>query len=188
MMAGPTPLLAAVYRADRATVERLLAGGATPTLYEAAALGDAARIRTLARTTPAAVAERSPDGWPPLHLAAYFGHGDAVDALLEARADVRAYSTNDEGNTALHAALAGRRDHRIVSRLLASAAEVNARAAGGYTPLHIAAFHDDVGVVETLLAHGAAADAREDQGRTPLAIAEDQGQKQVARRLRGEMP
>jgi uncharacterized protein len=188
MMAGPTPLLAAVYRADRATVERLLAGGATPTLYEAAALGDAARIRTLARTTPAAVAERSPDGWPPLHLAAYFGHGDAVDALLEARADVRAYSTNDEGNTALHAALAGRRDHRIVSRLLASGAEVNARAAGGYTPLHIAAFHDDVGVVETLLAHGAAADAREDQGRTPLAIAEDQGQKQVARRLRGEMP
>jgi ankyrin repeat protein len=188
MMAGPTPLLAAVYRADRATVERLLAGGATPTLYEAAALGDAARIRTLARTTPAAVAERSPDGWPPLHLAAYFGHGDAVDALLEARADVRAYSTNDEGNTALHAALAGRRDHRIVSRLLASGAEVNARAAGGYTPLHIAAFHDDLGVIETLLAHGAAADAREDQGRTPLAIAEDQGQKQVARRLRGEMP
>jgi uncharacterized protein len=188
MMAGPTPLLAAVYRADRATMERLLAGGATPTLYEAAALGDAARIRTLARTTPAAVAERSPDGWPPLHLAAYFGHGDAVDALLEARADVRAYSTNDEGNTALHAALAGRRDHRIVSRLLASGAEVNARAAGGYTPLHIAAFHDDVGVVETLLAHGAAADAREDQGRTPLAIAEDQGQKQVERRLRGEMP
>jgi uncharacterized protein len=188
MMAGPTPLLAAVYRADRATVERLLAGGATPTLYEAAALGDAARIRTLARTTPAAVAERSPDGWPPLHLAAYFGHGDAVDALLEARADVRAYSTNDEGNTALHAALAGRRDHRIVSRLLASGADVNARAAGGYTPLHIAAFHDDVGVIETLLAHGAAADAREDQGRTPLAIAEDQGQKQVVRRLRGEMP
>ena len=94
----------------------------------------------------------------------------------------------DEGNTALHAALAGRRDHRIVSRLLASAAEVNARAAGGYTPLHIAAFHDDLGVIETLLAHGAAADAREDQGRTPLAIAEDQGQKQVARRLRGEMP
>jgi uncharacterized protein len=188
MMAGPTPLLAAVYRADRATMERLLGGGATPTLYEAAALGDAARIRTLARTTPAAVAERSPDGWPPLHLAAYFGHGDAVDALLEARADVRAYSTNDEGNTALHAALAGRRDHRIVSRLLASGAEVNARAAGGYTPLHIAAFHDDVGVVETLLAHGAAADAREDQGRTPLAIAEDQGQKQVERRLRGEMP
>jgi len=177
-----------VYKDDRAALEQLLGAGTTPTLYEAAALGDATRVRGQARAEPTALGVRSPDGWPPLHLAAYFGHGDAVDALLEARADVRAYSTNDEGNTALHAALAGRRDHRIVSRLLASAAEVNARAAGGYTPLHIAAFHDDVGVVETLLAHGAAADAREDQGRTPLAIAEDQGQKQVARRLRGEMP
>jgi uncharacterized protein len=108
--------------------------------------------------------------------------------LLEARADVRAYSANDEGNTALHAAPAGRRDLRIVSRLLASGANVAARAAGGYTPLHIAAFHDDVGVVEALLAHGAAAQAREDQGRTPLTIAEDKGQTHVARRLRGEMP
>jgi ankyrin repeat protein len=65
---------------------------------------------------------------------------------------------------------------------------VNARAAGGYTPLHIAAFHDDVAVVNALLAHGAAPDARDEAGRTPLAIAEAQGQALVARRLRGEMP
>ena len=89
---------------------------------------------------------------------------------------------------ALHAALAGRGDLRIVSQLLASGADVNARAAGGYTPLHIAAFHDDVSIVNTLLAHGAAAEARDDQGRTPLTIAEAQGQTHVARRLRGEMP
>ena len=139
---------------------------------------------------------RAPAGTLPgvsgyqIHFAAsdVYTPGDAVDALLEARADVRAYSTNHEGNTALHAALAGRRDLRIVSRLLAGGADVNAPAAGGYTPLHIAAFHDDVSLVEALLARGAAGDAREDQGRTPLAIAEEQGQQQVARRLRGEMP
>jgi uncharacterized protein len=187
-MAGPTPLLVAAYRRDTAAIAQLLAGGVVPTLYEAAALGDVACIRTLARATPAAVGERSPDGWPPLHLAAYFGHGDAVDALLEARADVRAYSTNEEGNTALHAALAGARDPRIVGRLLARGADVNARAAGGYTPLHIAAFHDDVTVVNALLAHGAGAEARDDEGRTPLAVAEAKGQTHVARRLRGEMP
>jgi len=67
-------------------------------------------------------------------------------------------------------------------------ADVNARAAGGYTPLHIAAFHDDVTIVNALLAHGAAADARDDTGKTPLTIAEEQGQALVARRLRGEMP
>ena len=187
-MGTPTPLLTAVYRGDRAAIDTLLASGAMPTLCEAAALGDAARVRALARAEPAVLALRSPDGWPALHLAAYFGRGDVVDALLEARVDVRLLSQNEEDNTALHAALAGRRDLRIVSRLLASGADVNARAAGGYTPLHIAAFHDDVSIVNTLLAHGAAAEARDDQGRTPLTIAEAQGQTHVARRLRGEMP
>jgi ankyrin repeat protein len=187
-MAAPSALLAAVYRGDRTAVEQILAAGPPPTLCEAAALGDATRVRALARAEPAALARRSPDGWPALHLAAYFGHGDAVDALLEACADVRAFSENDEANTALHAAVAGRRDVRVVSRLLTGGADVNARAGGGYTPLHIAAFHDDVAVVNALLAHGAAAGARDDDGKTPLTIAEEKGQTHVARRLRGELP
>ena len=188
MTATPTPILAAVYRGDRAAAERLVAEGATPTLCEAAALGDAARVRALARAGPASLAVRSPDGWPALHLAAHFGHGDAVDALLDARADVRARSDNHEANTALHAGLAGRADLRIVSRLLAGGADVSARAAGGYTPLHIAAFRDDVPVVNALLAHGAAAEARTEDGKTALSIAEEQGHAHVARRLRGELP
>jgi uncharacterized protein len=187
MTTAPTPILAAVYRGDRAAAEQL-AAATTPTLCEAAALGDAARVRALARATPAALTARSPDGWPALHLAAHFGHGDAVDALLDARADVRARSVNHEANTALHAALAGRGDLRIVSRLLAAGADVNARAAGGYTPLHIAAFRDDVVIVNALLAHGAAAEVRTDDGTTALAIAEKEGHAHVARRLRGELP
>jgi len=187
-VSAPTPILAAVYRRDRATADRLIAEGATPALYEAAALGDAPGIRALARAEPAAVGQRSPDGWPPLHLAAHFGHGEAVDTLLDARADVRARSDNHETNTALHAGLAGRADLRIVSRLLARGADVNARAAGGHTPLHIAAFRDDVALVNALLAHGARAEARNDDGQTALAIAEQQGHATVARRLRGEMP
>jgi ankyrin repeat protein len=181
-------VLEAVYRGDRAAVDRLLADGVTLTLCEAAALGDASRVRALARAEPAALARRSPDGWPALHLAAHFGHGDAVDALLEARADVRAYSDNHEANTALHAALAGRGGLRIVSRLLAGGADVNARAGGGYTPLHIAAFEGDAATLNTLLAHGAEAEARADDGKTALAIAEERGHTLAARRLRGEMP
>jgi uncharacterized protein len=184
----PSAMLAAIYRGDRAAVDGLLADGATLGVCEAAALGDAERIRSLTLTEPAAARALSSDGWPALHLAAHFGHGDAVDALLHARADVRAYSDNAERNTALHAALAGRGDARIVIRLLGAGADGNALAGGGYTPLHIAAFGGNLALVSTLLAHGAAADARAEDGKTALAIAEEKGHVQEARRLRGEMP
>jgi len=111
-----------------------------------------------------------------------------VDALLAAGADVRALSDNHEANTALHASLAGRKSVRIVTALLARGADVNARAAEGYTPLHIAAFEGDVPLIDTLLAHGATAEVRADDGQTALAIAEQRGHAQAARRLRGEMP
>ena len=80
---APSPVLAAVYCGDRAQMERLLDGGAMLTLSEAVALGDTSRVRALTREDPTAVGRRSPDGWPPLHLAAHFGHGDAVNALLD---------------------------------------------------------------------------------------------------------
>jgi ankyrin repeat protein len=187
-MDGPTPILTAVYRGKPDEIVAALAGRPAPTIFEAAALGDAARIRALAAADATAVGRRSPDGWPPLHLAAHFGHGDAVEALLDARADIGARSTNSEGNMALHAALAGRADARIISRLLARGADVNARAAGGHTALHEAAFRGNLGLAELLLAHGADATARNDDGQTPLDIAHVRGHTAVARRLRGELP
>jgi ankyrin repeat protein len=106
-MATPTPILSAVYRGTSDELATLLPAHPGVTLFEAAALCDAARVRETARAEPASLAGRSPDGWPALHLAAHFGHGDAVDALLAAGADVRALSDNHEANTALHASLAG---------------------------------------------------------------------------------
>jgi ankyrin repeat protein len=139
-MEGPTPILAAVYRRKPHQLTAALGGRPAPTVFEAAAMGDAARVRELTAADRVAVDRRSPDGWPPLHLAAHFGHGDAVDALLEARADVRARSENDEANTALHAALAGRADLRVAvtNALLAHGAAAAARAHDGRTPLAVA--------------------------------------------------
>ena len=188
MTSAPSPVLAAVYRGDGASVERLLADGTTLTLCEAAAVGDAARVRRLAAAEAAAVAVPSPDGWSALHLAAYFGHGDAVDALLEARADVHARSTNSHANTALHAAAAGRGTVRIVTRLLARGADVNAVEPSNDRPLHLAAERGDVALIELLLGHGADATARGSDGKTALSIAEEHGHTLAARRLRGEMP
>ena len=187
-MSAPTPLLLAVYRGKADEIAAALAGLPAPTSFEAAALGDAARVRELAAGDPAAVGQCSPDGWPPLHLAAHFGHGDAVDALLAAKADVNARSTNGEGNMALHAALAGRAGARIVSCLLARGANVNARAAGGHTALHEAAFRGNLELAALLLAHGADATARNAEGQTPLDVAEAGGHAALARRLRGELP
>ena len=187
-MDTPTPILAAVYRGKPDEIAAALGGRPAPTVFEAAALGDAARIRVLATIDAAAVAQRSPDGWPPLHLAAHFGHGDAVDALLEAKADVHARSTNGEGNMALHAAMAGRAEARVISRLLGRGADVNARAAGNHTALHEAAFRGHLELAQLLLAHGADATARNDDGHTPLDIAQAKGHAALARRLRGELP
>ena len=131
-----SPVLAAVYRGDRAAVDQMLAAGATLTLCEAAALGDAPRVRALARAEPAAVARRSPDGWPALHLAAHFGHGDAVDALLAAGADVNARAGG--GSTALHVAAFGG-DVALINTLLAHGADPEALADDGKTALAIAA-------------------------------------------------
>ena len=188
MSDAATPLLMAVYRGKADEIAAALDGRPAPTVFEAAALGDAARVRALAAADAAAVAQRSPDGWPPLHLAAHFGHGDAVDALLDARADVHARSTNAERNQALHAALAGRATPRIVSRLLARGAEVNARAAGRHTALHEAALRGNLELAQLLLAHGADATARDDDGDTPLDLAQAKGHAALARRLRGELP
>ena len=187
-MDEPTPILAAVYRGKPDEIAAALGGRPAPTVFEAAALGDAARVRELAALDPAAVAQRSPDGWPPLHLAAHFGHGDAVDALLEAKADVSARSRNGENNHALHAAMAGRAQARIISRLLARGADVNAQAAGGQTALHEAAFRGNLELAQLLLAHGADATARNDDGQMALDIAQAKGHAALARRLRGELP
>jgi uncharacterized protein len=185
---GGSPILDAVYRGDDARVRELLAAGAELDVFEAAAVGDAARLRRLLAATPADVGAFTPDGWALLHLAAFFGRAEVVDALLAAGADVRALSRNHEGNMPLHAALAGRGVGRISTTLLAHGADVRAPDAGGHTALHHAAFRDDVGLVNAILARGADPMAKNRDGKTALAIAEERGHAAVARRLRGELP
>src|SRR5439155_42285 len=123
--------------------------------FEAAAVGDAARIRQLVRARPPLVEAVSGDGWTALHLAAYFGQGEAVERLLAAGADPRAPSRNRLANTPLHAALGGRANVRIITALLARGADVEIPASGGYRPLHLAAARGDVAIIEMLLVRGA---------------------------------
>ena len=133
--------------------------------------------------------QRSHDGWPPLHLAAFFGHRETAEALLDAGADVRAVSRNSEANLAINAAAAGvRADRRpeIVRLLVARGSPVDGRgSSAGHTPLHEAAFNGDMALVRLLLDSGADRSLRTPEGETPLDIATKHNRTEVARLLGG---
>ncbi|HYD55020.1 MAG TPA: ankyrin repeat domain-containing protein [Gemmatimonadaceae bacterium] len=180
---GVSALLLTVYHGQPA-LAALLRPHLVPDVHEAAALGEVARLSEILAADPARVHDRSADGWTPLHLAAFFADAPTVAALLAAGADVAARSTNATDNAPLHAAIAGRRDIEAIRRLVEAGADVNARAGGGWTPLHLAASRGDVALVDYLLARGADRTARADDDRDAVAIAEAYGHPDAAARLR----
>jgi len=147
-------VLLAVYHGHPDVAQVLLEHGAPLDAFAAAALGRADALAGALRDTGAGtLGSTSPDGWTPLHLAAFFGHLDAVEVLLEAGADVRARSANELANTPLHAAVAGGR-RAVAERLVACGADVNAEA-GGLTPLDLACAQRDDALAGFLVANGA---------------------------------
>jgi ankyrin repeat protein len=145
--------LAAVYRGHPGIADLLLRHGAELDPFTAAALGRRDQLEVLLDRGEAAVGERSPDGWTPLHLAAFFGHRDTAAMLLDRGADIAARSTNELENTPLHAALAGGRGP-VAELLVERGADVNA-AAAGLRPLDIAEGREDHEMVQYLTRHGA---------------------------------
>ena len=138
---------------------------------------------------------RNENGMTPLLLATSFPGGSTpgapasedpavVSVLLEAGADVDARAGG--GNTALINAAGGKLvetmrggmfgladNPGIVAALLAAGADVNARSTT--TPLHRAAFAEDLESVTMLLEAGADIHARDSDGETPLLAAADYG-------------
>lgn len=183
---GVSPILTALYNRQQPVLEVLLAAGPELTLFEAAAVGDVERVRALLSVRGSRAGEYAPDGFTPLHLAAYFGREDAVAMLLEAGASVDAMTRNAMANRPLHAAAAG--NHNGVARLLVEAgADVDARQAGGHTALHAAAHHGNAELVEMLLQAGARPELTQDDGRTAADLAEAAGHTELASRLRDLM-
>jgi ankyrin repeat protein len=179
---GQSAVLLAQYHRRPEVVTLLIDRGAELNVFEAAAVGDSARLRQLVAADASLVHSFSGDGFTALMLAAYFGHAAIVDELLARGADVSAVSRNPMRLQALHSAAAG--GHLAVVRaLVCGGADVNARQQHGFTPLHAAAANGAAAMVSYLLERGADPDAASDGGQTPLDLALAQGHAEAAQLL-----
>jgi ankyrin repeat protein len=167
---GVSALLRAVYRGDAAAVAAILATGPELDIFEAAAVGDLARVRALIEADPSQARAFAVDGFHPLGLAAFFKHPDVVTFLIAAGADVSAPSRNRMKVTALHSAIAAR-DIESTLALIAAGADVNAGQQDSFTPLHEAAQNGDRDILEALLAAGADPSAKLSTGERPADLA-----------------
>jgi len=176
-------LQTAAYYGAKDVVKTLLPRFPHLTVYEASAVGDAARLRQVLDEEPGLVNAPNHDGFTPLGLAAFFGHKAAVQVLLARGAEVDQTDKSRFANTALDAAVAG--DHlEVVKVLLDHHASVNVRSSGGMTPLQKAAQNGNLEVCRLLLEKGADVAARDDAGKTPLGYAIEGKHEAVALLLR----
>jgi ankyrin repeat protein len=167
---GVSALLTAVYHGNDAAAAALRATGIELTVFEAAAVGDVARVRALVDADPGLARAYAPDGFHALGLGAFFRHPAVVQVLIAAGADVSAPSRNRMKVTALHSAIAGQ-DRESSVALIAAGADVNAKQQDDFTPLHEAAQNGDREIVDALLAAGADPSATLSGGERPADLA-----------------
>lgn len=175
---GLSLVLLALYHGHPMIAELLAVLKRDLDVFEAAALDAVPRLRHLLEANPALANARSSDGFTPLHLAAYYGHADAVRLLLAHHADPNAVSHNALAVQPLHSALAG--DSAQCVRLLVEAgADVHATQPGGTSPVHQAAAQGNLDALRILVQHGASLNVVDEQGHTPRELALAAGRQQV---------
>jgi ankyrin repeat protein len=177
---GVSALMLSVYTGQPAIRDFLRTHAGDLDIFEAACVGDCERLGHLIAEDATRVRAVSGDGWPPLHLSAAFAGPDAVLCLLEHGAHVHQFSHNPQRNQALHACIALGNSLDAVRLLVDAGSDVNARQAGGYTPLLQAAAAGKKELVLFLLDRGADRTACCDQGKTSADYARERGHVEVA--------
>jgi ankyrin repeat protein len=175
-------MLAAYHKRPEMAAAVLAARGGGADVFEAAALGLTGRLAGLLDGDPGAVAAQSPDGFTPLHLAAFFGQDEAAALLLASGADPGATAANPSRVQPLHGAVAGRHP-ALVARLLAAGADPDARQEGGFTPLMGAAGAGRADLASALLAAGADPALTDRHDHTAADHARQHGHNELAERL-----
>jgi ankyrin repeat protein len=150
--------------------------------WEVAAVGTAEDVRAQVAGDPAFVKSVSPNGWTPLHAAAFADNAATAAILLAAGADVNARAKNKFDNTPLHVSMLSQ-SPEVAKVLLAHGAEIDARMSEGATALHEAAQNGDAVSVRILLDAGADPSLKMPNGKTALDLARKGKHQEAARVL-----
>jgi len=153
--------------------------------WEVSAVGTAEDVRAQVAGDPAFVKSVAPNGWTPLHAAAFADNKAAATILLEAGADVNARAKNKFDNTPLQVAMLSQ-SSEVARVLLARGAEVDARMSEGATALHEAAQNGDAVSVRMLLDAGADPSLKMPNGKTALDLARKGKHQEAGRLLQAE--
>lgn len=181
---GVSAVLLSIYAGKGEIRDLLLARGVTLALHEAAAAGRFDRVKALIEADPALAKSCSPDGYPVVSLACFFGHLEIARYLAAKGADINAAASNGSGYNSLTASVTA--GHTSVVRwLLESGADPNYRYGPGYSPLLSAAANGHLEIAKLLLAHGAELHATANDGKSALALASERNHPDVAEFLRG---
>ena len=168
---GLSAVLRAAYAGQGTLVDFLLDANPALDVFDAAAVGRERGLEELLEADRELARSWSPDGFTPLHLAAFFGHEGAARLLLEHGADANVVARHATLQVApLHSAAAGAHPG-IVKLLLEAGADATARQGGGFTALHSAAQNGDRDSTDALVEHGADTGATDADGRTPADLA-----------------
>jgi ankyrin repeat protein len=181
---GVSAVLTSIYTGRQEIRDLLLQRGAVLEVHDAAAAGKLDRVKEFVEQNSALAKSYSPDGFPVVALACFFGHLDVARYLAEKGADLNAAATNGSGYNSLTASVAGGHTE-IVAWLLENGVNPNYRYGPGYTPLLTAAANGRLEIVKLLLARGADPTAQTDDGHSASDLAEQRKHSELAAYLNG---
>ena len=180
---GVSVIFLALYRGNKQGAQEIASRKSELDIFEAAALGNVARLKAIVDRDPSLVKSYSPDGFTALALAAYLGQRESAGYLVDRGAELNAVAKNETGYTALTGAVS--QNHNEVAKLLVKkGANVNHSYEGGFTPLMHAAYAGNVELVNLLLGNGADPRAKNGDGKTALIFAGEKAHNNIVELLK----